>query len=103
MRSRFTSRVIFQWTWGIFPTEMNTMSNTDNMTMAQMAARIKELEAKGNRSLTCKISEKKALSVYGLGRFPVTLYKSQWNKLIAFIREVEAFIELHEDELAEKD
>lgn len=35
-----------------------------------------------NRKLTCKVSAKGAVSVYGLGRFPVTLYKEQWNALL---------------------
>jgi hypothetical protein len=51
-----------------------------NLTPEQMAARIAELEgrlAKGS-SLSFKVSEKGAVSVYGLGRFPVTLYLEQW-------------------------
>jgi hypothetical protein len=36
---------------------------------------------KGNQQLTYKVSEKVAMSVYGLGRFPVTLYAEQWERL----------------------
>ena len=53
----------------------------NNLTAEQMAARIAELEgrlAKGS-SLSFKVSEKGAVSVYGLGRFPVTLYLEQWD------------------------
>jgi hypothetical protein len=56
--------------------EMNS-----NLTPEQMAARIAELEgrlAKGS-SLSFKVSEKGGVSVYGLGRFPVTLYQEQWT------------------------
>jgi hypothetical protein len=50
-----------------------------------------------------KVSEKGALSVYGMGRFPVTLYKSQWKALLARKEAIEAFIEAHDGELREKD
>jgi hypothetical protein len=53
----------------------------NNLTAEQMAARIAELEGrtKGS-SLSFKVSEKGAVSVYGLGRFPVTLYLEQWGR-----------------------
>jgi len=61
----------------------STIANetNSNLTPEQMAARIAELEgrlAKGS-SLSFKVSEKGAVSVYGLGRFPVTLYLEQWD------------------------
>ena len=46
--------------------------------------------ARGKMSL--KVSEKGALSVYGLGRFPVTLYREQWEKLLAMADEIRSFI-----------
>ena len=61
----------------------------------QMAARIAELEAriaKGG-SLRFKVSEKGAVSVYGLGRFPVTLYLEQWENLLSHTDELRQFIE----------
>jgi hypothetical protein len=42
--------------------------------------------------LSMRVSEKGAVSVYGLGRFPVTLYKEQWEKLLAMSDEIKAFI-----------
>lgn len=66
-----------------------------------MAAKIAELEAenaalknppKKERTLTCKVSSKGAVSIYGLGKFPVTLYKGQWDKLIAFIPALQEFM-----------
>lgn len=56
----------------------------------------------GGGSLRCKVSEKGALSIYGLGRFPVTLYKGQWERLIGFIPTVQAFIEANAATLAVK-
>ncbi len=43
-------------------------------------------------TLSMKVSEKGALSVYGMGRFPVTLYKEQWNKLLSITEEIKKFI-----------
>lgn len=49
-----------------------------------------------------KVSEKKAVSLYGLGKWPVTLYKTQWFALFSRIEEIKAFIEAHDAELASK-
>ena len=49
-----------------------------------------------------KVSEKGGVSVYGLGRFPVTLYKEQWAKLLDLADEIRAFIKAHEVELKSK-
>jgi hypothetical protein len=46
--------------------------------------------ARGQMSL--KVSEKGALSVYGMGRFPVTLYREQWEKLLAMADQIRQFI-----------
>jgi hypothetical protein len=50
-----------------------------------------------------KVSEKGALSLYGMGRFPVTLYRGQWERLLGQKDEVLAFIEANTDSLATKD
>ena len=49
-----------------------------------------------------KVSEKGGVSVYGLGRFPVTLYKEQWAKLLDLADDLRAFIKTHEAELKSK-
>jgi hypothetical protein len=49
-----------------------------------------------------KVSEKGGVSVYGLGRFPVTLYKEQWAKLLELADDLRAFIKAHEAELKSK-
>ncbi len=49
-----------------------------------------------------KVSEKGAVSVYGLGRFPVTLYKEQWKRLLAMSADILAFIEANDAKLKAK-
>ena len=60
------------------------------------------LKARGPRSVSLKVSEKGGVSVYGLGRFPVTLYKEQWAKLLDMADEIRAFIKTHDSELKAK-
>ena len=57
--------------------------------------------ARGQMSL--KVSEKGALSVYGLGRFPVTLYREQWEKLLAMSDQIKEFILANDSGLKKKD
>lgn len=52
--------------------------------------------------ITFKVSQKGAVSVYGMGRFPVTLYKEQWLRLLSKAEDLKAFIEENEDQLASK-
>lgn len=63
-------------------------------------ASLKKGAAKG---VSMKVSEKGGLSVYGMGRFPVTLYKEQWLKLLDLAEEIRAFIAAHDGELKSKD
>jgi hypothetical protein len=59
---------------------------------------------KGSRSkVSMKVSEKGALSVYGMGRFPVTLYKEQWLRLIGMADDIKAFIEANNESLKTKE
>ena len=55
------------------------------------------------RGVSLKVSEKGGLSVYGLGRFPVTLYKEQWTKLLDMSDEIRTFISTHDKELKAKE
>jgi hypothetical protein len=61
---------------------------------------LKKTNAKG---LSMKVSEKGGLSVYGLGRFPVTLYKEQWIKLLDMADDIRKFIASNESALKAKD
>jgi len=65
----------------------------------------KENEAlkKGASDVRMKVSEKGAVSVYGMGRFPVTLYKEQWLRLLDMSAEIRAFIAANEAQLKKKD
>lgn len=56
---------------------------------------------RGQTSL--KVSEKGALSVYGLGRFPVTLYREQWDKLLNMSDEIRTFIRENDESLKKKE
>lgn len=58
----------------------------------------------GARSLSLKVSEKGALSIYGMGRFPVTLYKSQWRTLLKpeTVKSIEDFIVENDAALKDK-
>ena len=53
--------------------------------------------------MSLRVSEKGALSVYGLGRFPVTLYREQWEKLLGMSDEIRTFIQQHDSELKKKE
>jgi hypothetical protein len=66
-----------------------TMTDSDN---ELEKLRAENARLKAGKPLTCKVGEKGGVSVYGLGRFPVTLYKEQWEKLFAAREEIEAFI-----------
>jgi hypothetical protein len=57
--------------------------------------------ARGQMSL--KVSEKGGLSVYGLGRFPVTLYREQWEKLLGMADEIRTFIRENDEALKKKE
>jgi hypothetical protein len=60
------------------------------------------LKARTAKGVSLKVSEKGGVSVYGLGRFPVTLYKEQWTKLLDMADEIRAFVREHEAELKAK-
>jgi hypothetical protein len=52
--------------------------------------------------VTMKVSEKGGVSIYGMGRFPVTLYKEQWLKLLGMSDDIRAFIAANEAKLKSK-
>ncbi len=55
-----------------------------------------------SRGVTLKVSEKGGVSVYGLGRFPVTLYKEQWTKVLDMADDIRAFIKENDAQLKAK-
>lgn len=60
------------------------------------------LKKGASRGLSLRVSEKGALSVYGLGRFPVTLYKEQWQKLLEMAEDIKKFIQANDAQLKTK-
>ncbi len=74
-------------------------------TPEEMAAELERLRAENaklksaaTRGVSMKVSEKGGLSVYGLGRFPVTLYPEQWEKLLDMSEAIHAFIRDNADQ-----
>jgi hypothetical protein len=61
------------------------------------------LKNKGVRGLSLKVSEKGGVSLYGVGRFPVTLYKEQWVKILGMKDEIQAFLEANAASLKTKE
>ncbi len=84
-----------------------TFSNSDEDMRAELErlraenSALKKAPARG--TLSMKVSEKGALSVYGMGRFPVTLYKEQWLKLLGIAEDLKEFIKANESRLKTKD
>ena len=85
----------------------NSKKNTDPLAAviekmrAENEALKAQLAAKGNGKLSYKVSEKGALSVYGMGRFPVTLYAEQWEKLLSD-EGLPAFLAANKDKFSTK-
>jgi hypothetical protein len=69
----------------------------------RLRAENEQLKTRGARGGSIKVSAKGAVSVYGLGRFPVTLYKEQWARLLGMSDEIRAFIKENEDKLKTKE
>jgi hypothetical protein len=81
-----------------------TMSDDDLKAELERLRRENEALKKGaSDGIRMKVSEKGAVSVYGMGRFPVTLYKEQWLKLLNMSDEIRAFISENEAHLKAKD
>jgi hypothetical protein len=71
--------------------------------LERLRAENERLKKSGRSKLAMKVSEKGALSVYGMGRFPVTLYKEQWLRLLAIADDIRAFIEANNESLKSKE
>ncbi len=71
--------------------------------LERLRAENERLKQSGRGKLAMKVSEKGALSVYGMGRFPVTLYKEQWLRLLAAAEDIKAFIEANQAGLKTKE
>ena len=79
------------------------MSETDlQAELERLKAENERLKGERSRTTGLKVSEKGGVSVYGLGRFPVTLYKEQWKKLLDMADEIRAFIKENDARLKTK-
>jgi hypothetical protein len=71
--------------------------------LERLRAENAQLKNKNTGGLSLKVSEKGAVSLYGMGRFPVTLYKEQWLRILASAPEIETFISENDAKLKTKD
>lgn len=80
-------------------------NGSDTATLIAEIAALKAKLAKANapRKLTLKVSAQGGVSCYGFGKWPVTLYKDQWLRLVAHGQEIKDFIEANEGSLSTKD
>lgn len=67
--------------------------------LERLKAENEQLKSQRGRAVSLKVSEKGGVSVYGMGRFPITLYKEQWTKLLDMADEIRAFIRENESKL----
>lgn len=81
------------------------MSNPDELKqeLERLRAENAALKKTSSKGLSLRVSPKGALSVYGMGRFPVTLYKEQWLKLLDMSDDIRAFIEANNQQLKSKE
>ena len=73
--------------------------------LARLEAENRQLKEQVERKpgqLRLKVSEKGGLSIYGLGRFPVTLYKEQWSRLLDHAEEIKTFLKDNDQQLKAK-
>ena len=79
------------------------MEETVEQKLARLEEENKALKQRKSGQLYLKVSEKGGVSVYGLGRFPVTLYKEQWKRLLDFTDEMRAFLQENDHLLKAKE
>jgi hypothetical protein len=70
--------------------------DANNVELELARLRAENAALKADRKLTFRVSPKGGLSVYGLGRFPVTLYKEQWTRLLEAAAELKAFLKAYD-------
>ncbi|HZX66200.1 MAG: hypothetical protein ACJ783_12305 [Myxococcales bacterium] len=70
--------------------------------LERLKAENESLKSRATRGISMKVSEKGGLSIYGLGRFPVTLYKEQWVKLLDMGEDIRAFLKENDSKLKTK-
>ena len=71
--------------------------------LERLKAENETLKNRGSKGVSMKVSEKGGVSIYGLGRFPVTLYKEQWTKLLGMVDDIKAFMAANDSKLKTKE
>jgi hypothetical protein len=89
---------------GVSAHTIDLMSDEDlKAELERLKTENEQLKTRASRAGGIKVSEKGGVSVYGLGRFPVTLYKEQWIKLLGMADEIKTFIKENESKLKAKE
>src|SRR5262249_8999330 len=83
--------------------EVEMSDDTMKEELERLRAENERLKKRSSRGVTMKVSEKGGLSVYGLGRFPVTLYKEQWIRLLDMADDIRTFMRENEAALKSKE
>jgi hypothetical protein len=80
-------------------------NDTDDLRdeLERLRAENERLKKGASKGTSLRVSEKGGVSVYGLGRFPVTLYKEQWKKLLDMADEIRNFIKDNDSQLKSKE
>ena len=90
---------------GVVSLELATMPSEEELRaeVERLRAEVETLKRPARGQMSLKVSEKGGLSVYGLGRFPVTLYREQWEKLLGLADSIRQFIQENDRLLKKKE
>jgi hypothetical protein len=91
--------------WYDWKLELKAMASEEEMRaeLERLRAENEALKKPSRGQMSLKVSEKGALSVYGMGRFPVTLYREQWERLLGMTDEIRKFIQENDHLLKKKE
>jgi len=82
---------------------MSELTNEEREELEQLRKQKAIREAQDKKGISFKVSEKGGVSVYGLGRFPVTLYQEQWLRLFTEVENLKTFIDANKSRLKTKE
>lgn len=84
------------------PISPRILQDLTKLSQADLIRMLIEAQQKPARKISFKVTDKGGCSVYGMGRFPVTLYATQWRQLIQALPELEAFLTTNASRLTSK-
>ncbi|MGI8980007.1 MAG: hypothetical protein ACR2FY_12345 [Pirellulaceae bacterium] len=82
--------------------EILSKLQSGELSVEEASKQLAALDSPRGKQLYCKVSDKGAVSVYGMGRFPVTLYMEQWDRLLGYADEIKSFIAANSSKLKRK-